>query len=94
MMYNWVRLSGEEQDKASEETERFLNMIQNPAKRIYYAEKFQNYDVAMNVSVNGMSTLLFIFLSLSTSKDNCICSSRSNTIRKFTKTYANRSSIV
>ncbi len=50
MVYNWVRLSGEGLEKASEKTERFLSMIQNPERRIYYAEKFQNYDVAMDVS--------------------------------------------
>jgi hypothetical protein len=54
MVYNWVRLSGEGQAKASEKAERFLNLIQNPGRRIYYAEKFQNYDVAMDVS--GFST--------------------------------------
>ncbi|CAF4583501.1 unnamed protein product [Rotaria sp. Silwood1] len=48
MVYNWVRLSGEGQEKASEKAEKFLNMIQNPERRIYYAEKFQNYDVAMD----------------------------------------------
>ncbi|CAF2552995.1 unnamed protein product [Rotaria sp. Silwood2] len=48
MVYNWVKLSGEGQQKASEKTEQFLNMIQNPERRIYYAEKFQNYDVAMD----------------------------------------------
>lgn len=49
MVYNWVRLSGEGQEKASEKTGKFLNMIQDPLRRIYYAEKFQNYDVAMDV---------------------------------------------
>ncbi len=49
MVYNWVRLSGEGQEKASEKTEKFLNMIQNPDRRIYYAEKFQNYNVAIDV---------------------------------------------
>ena len=51
MVFNWVKVSGEGQEKASEKTERFLNMIQNPMRRLYYAEKFQNYDVAMDVSV-------------------------------------------
>jgi hypothetical protein len=50
MVYNWVRLSGEGQEKASEKAEKFLNMIQNPERRIYYAEKFQNYNIAMDVS--------------------------------------------
>jgi hypothetical protein len=51
MVYNWVRISGEGQEKASEKAERFLNLIQDPGTRIYYAEKFLNYDVAMDVSV-------------------------------------------
>ncbi|CAF3573701.1 unnamed protein product [Adineta steineri] len=52
MVYNWVRVSGEGQEKASEKAERFLNMIQNPMRRIYYAEKFLNYDVAMDTIAN------------------------------------------
>jgi macrodomain Ter protein organizer (MatP/YcbG family) len=50
MVYNWVRLSGEGKEKASEKSEKFVNMIQDPERRIYYAEKFQNYDIAMDVS--------------------------------------------
>jgi hypothetical protein len=49
MVYKWVRVSGEGQEKASEKTERFLNMIHDPRRRVYYAEKFQNYDVAVDV---------------------------------------------
>ena len=69
MAYNWVRLSGEGQEKASQKAETFLNMIPNPGRRIYYAEKFQNYDVAMDVSLGRMwcmlSNLSLFF------KDNC-----------------------
>ncbi len=50
MVYNWVRMSGEDQEKASEKAERFLTMIPDAGKRIYFAEKFQNFDVAMDVS--------------------------------------------
>lgn len=54
MVYNWIRLSGEGHEKASQKSETFLNMIPNPRRRIYYAEKFQNYDVAMDVSLGRM----------------------------------------
>ena len=50
MVYKWVRVSGEGQDKANEKAERFLTMITDPEKRIYFAEKFLNYDVALDVS--------------------------------------------
>ncbi|CAF1221615.1 unnamed protein product [Rotaria sp. Silwood1] len=52
MVYNWVRVSGEGQEKASETAERFLTMIPDPGKRIYFAEKFQNYDVAIDTITN------------------------------------------
>ncbi|CAF3969992.1 unnamed protein product [Rotaria sp. Silwood2] len=52
MVYNWVRVSGEGQEKASERAERFLTMIPDPGKRIYFAEKFENYDVAIDTIVN------------------------------------------
>ncbi|CAF1343870.1 unnamed protein product [Rotaria sordida] len=54
MVYNWVRASGEGQEKASETAERFLTMIPDPGKRIYFAEKFQNYDVAIDTIVNNL----------------------------------------
>jgi hypothetical protein len=50
MVYRWVEVSGEGQEKANERAERFLKMITEPGKRIYFAEKFQNFDVAMDVS--------------------------------------------
>jgi hypothetical protein len=50
MVYNWVIFSGEGPQKASERAERFLTMIPDPGKRIYFAEKFLNFDVAMDVS--------------------------------------------
>jgi hypothetical protein len=59
MVHNWIVLSGEGQEKASEKAGEFVNMIQNPERRIYYAEKFQNYDIAMDVSD---SKRLFCFL--------------------------------
>ncbi|UJR09835.1 hypothetical protein I4U23_014060 [Adineta vaga] len=54
MVYNWVLASGEGQEKASEKAERFLTMISDPNKRIYFAEKFQNFDVAMDTIVNNL----------------------------------------
>jgi hypothetical protein len=61
MVYNWIRISGEGHEKASEKAEKFLNMIRSPEKRIYYAEKFQNYDVAIDVSdhLREFSCLMF-----------------------------------
>jgi hypothetical protein len=50
MVYNWVIYSGEGSEKASEKAEQFLKMIVDPNKRIYFAEKFQNYEVAIDVS--------------------------------------------
>lgn len=50
MVYNWVIYTGDGEQKASERTERFLTMIPDPIKRIYFAEKFQNFDVAMTVN--------------------------------------------
>ena len=50
MVYNWVIVSGEGQAAASDKAEKFLNMIPDPKRRIYYAERFQNYNVAMDVS--------------------------------------------
>lgn len=50
MVYNWVIYTGDGEQKASERTERFLTMIPDPGKRLFFAEKFQNYDVAMDVN--------------------------------------------
>lgn len=61
MVYNWVRLSGEGQQKASQKAEKFLIMIHNPGRRIYYAEKFQNYDVAMDVNDFSDCYLIYFF---------------------------------
>ncbi|CAF4429284.1 unnamed protein product [Rotaria socialis] len=52
MVYNWVRVSGDGAEKASETAARFLTMIPDPDKRIYFAEKFQNFDVAIDTIVN------------------------------------------
>lgn len=49
MVHNWVQYTGESGEKANEKTARLLNMISDPTKRMYYAEKFQNYDVAIDV---------------------------------------------
>lgn len=49
MVHNWVLYTGEGQEKASERTEQFLKMIVEPNKRIYFAEKFENYEVAIDV---------------------------------------------
>ncbi len=61
MVYKWIVSSGEGQEKASEKAGEFLNLIPNPERRIYYAEKFQNYDVAIDVN---NSKRLFYFLCL------------------------------
>ena len=50
MVYKWIIASGEGQAKASEKVGEFLNLIPDPDRKIYYAEKFQNYDIAMDVS--------------------------------------------
>lgn len=56
MVHNWVLYSGESQEKASEKTEQFLKMIVDPNKRIYFAEKFQNFEVAIDVSYRSFLT--------------------------------------
>lgn len=61
MVYNWVRVSGESQEKASEKAERFLTMILDPNKRIYFAEKFSNFDVAMDVSNRLVEIIRLIY---------------------------------
>jgi hypothetical protein len=61
MVYNWVIYSGDGPEKASEKAEQFLKMIVDPNKRIYYAEKFQNYEVAIDVR-KWIDVLLFVFL--------------------------------
>jgi hypothetical protein len=68
MVYNWVVSSGEGKDKASKKTGEFLMLIQNPERKLYYAERFQNYDVAMDVS-----DLFFVlhFIYLFSLKDYC-----------------------
>jgi len=50
MVYKWVLHSGESETKAGERAEQFLKMIPDPDRRIYYAEKFHNYDVAIYVN--------------------------------------------
>lgn len=52
MVYNWVQFSGENDDKANERTAKLLNMITDPERRYFYAEKFQNFDVAIDTIVN------------------------------------------
>ncbi len=50
MVYNWVIYNGDGVEEASQKAEQFLKMIVDANKRIYYAEKFQNYEVAIDVS--------------------------------------------
>lgn len=50
MVNNWVQATGVTSEKGNEKTARFLNMINDPMKRLYYAEKFRNYDVAIDVN--------------------------------------------
>ncbi|CAF1550763.1 unnamed protein product, partial [Adineta ricciae] len=54
MVFSWALANGEGQEKASEKAERFLTMIPEPTKRIFFAEKFQNFDVAMDTIVNNL----------------------------------------
>jgi len=49
MVYNWMRSSGESQEKASEEAGRFIVLITKPTRRVHFAEKYQNYDIAIDV---------------------------------------------
>lgn len=56
MVYKWFLLSGEGEAKASQKAERFLHMIEDPERRVYYAEKLKNYDVAMDVSMTSLAT--------------------------------------
>lgn len=49
MVFNWARYSGESLENASDRAGRFLNMINNPQRRIYFAEKFLQYDIAIDV---------------------------------------------
>lgn len=63
MVFSWALANGEGQEKASEKAERFLTMIPEPNKRIFFAEKFQNFDVAMDVS-GGFRVDKFVFDSV------------------------------
>ncbi|CAF0882527.1 unnamed protein product [Adineta ricciae] len=54
MVFSWALANGEGQEKASEKAEKFLTMIPEPTKRIFFAEKFQNFDVAMDTIVNNL----------------------------------------
>ncbi len=66
MVYKWIITSGEGQAKASEKVGEFLNLIKNPDRKVYYAEKFQNYDIAMDVSDwKRLVVLCFHFFSSS-----------------------------
>jgi len=44
-----MRSSGESQEKASEEAGRFIVLITKPTRRVHFAEKYQNYDIAIDV---------------------------------------------
>lgn len=50
MVYKWVRHSGEGAAKATEKAGKFIVLIADSRKRVYYAEKFENYDIAIDVS--------------------------------------------
>lgn len=54
MVYKWVLHSGEGETKAAERADQFLKMIPDPDRRIYYAEKFHNYDVAIYTVANDL----------------------------------------
>lgn len=49
MVYNWIKSSGEGEEKASEEAGRFVAMISKPSRRAHFAQKYRNYDIAIDV---------------------------------------------
>lgn len=51
MIYNWARYNGESIENAGERAGKFLNMINDPQRRIYFAEKVHHYDIAINVRI-------------------------------------------
>ncbi|CAF1512806.1 unnamed protein product [Didymodactylos carnosus] len=53
MVYKASIDSGE-RELASERTKKFLLLITNPEKRLTYAEKYGNYDVAIDTIVNNL----------------------------------------
>ncbi|CAF1063479.1 unnamed protein product [Didymodactylos carnosus] len=54
MVYNASRDSGESMEQASDRAKKFLTMIADPEKRVFYAEKFGNYEVAIDTIVNHL----------------------------------------
>lgn len=50
MVYKWAINSGEEQKGASDKAGEFLQMIADPTRKVYYAQKFHNYYIAIDVS--------------------------------------------
>ncbi|CAF1068191.1 unnamed protein product, partial [Didymodactylos carnosus] len=54
MVYSASRDSGESSEQASDRAKRFLTMIVDPEKRVFYAEKFGNYEVAIDTIVNHL----------------------------------------
>lgn len=73
MVNNWVQYTGEGPEKANERTGRFLGMITDPGKRMYFAEKFQNFDVAIDVRV-PMDVQYVENVSRDALLDDCQCS--------------------
>lgn len=63
IVYQWIQMSGERIEKSNDKTARFLNMITDHEKRLYYAEKVENYDVAIDVSRTNfvLFDLKFVF---------------------------------
>ena len=62
MVYNWIQYTGESDEKANERTAKFLNMIADPNRRLFYAEKFRNFDVAIDVGVLYRLIDIFFFI--------------------------------
>lgn len=50
MVYKWAIYSGEGEGPASEKAGEFIQMIPDPTRKVYYAQKFHNYYIAIDVS--------------------------------------------
>ena len=50
MVYKWVLAGVEGEAKASEKAGEFLQLISDPTRKVYYAQKLHNYYIAIDVS--------------------------------------------
>lgn len=93
MIFRWIRFHKFSEQVASEKTSRFLNLIVDPKKRIYFAEKFLNFDIAIDVRnrTNAGRRKRFLFFSF---RDDRQQSSRPKTIGKSSTSRSGRTSVV